>query len=144
VVSLAVALMMGAAPCGPCHQAIEQSFRQTAHFRTSSSADSTTILGSFLEGRNILQTAVPGVFFRMERKGEAFYQTAFDHGRSRSERFDLTLGSGKRGQSYLYWKNGLLYQLPVSYLALTGGWMNSPGYPDGEVHFDRAIPAQCL
>ncbi|HEY3836541.1 MAG TPA: FG-GAP-like repeat-containing protein, partial [Bryobacteraceae bacterium] len=27
---------------------------------------------------------------------------------------------------------------------LTGGWINSPGYPDGEVHFDRAIPTRCL
>ena len=139
-----MALMMGTAPCGPCHQAVAQSYQQTAHFLTSSSADSTTIHGSFLEGRNVLQTAVPGVYFRMERKGEAFYQTAFDHGRSHSERFDLVLGSGRRGQSYLYWKSGLLYQLPVSFLALTGGWINSPGYPDGEVHFDRAIPPQCL
>jgi len=139
-----MALMAGAAPCGPCHQAVVTSYQQTAHFLTSSSADSTTIRGSFLEGRNALQTAVPGVYFRMERRGEAFYQTAFDHGRSHSERFDLVLGSGRRGQSYLYWKGGLLYQLPVSYLALTGGWMNSPGYPAGEVHFERVIPPQCL
>ena len=136
--------MMGAASCGPCHPAVTQSYRQTAHFRTSGSANSTSIRGSFLDGRNVLQTAVPEVHFRMERKGEAFYQTAFDHGRSHSERFDLVLGSGRRGQSYLYWKSGLLYQLPVSYLALTGGWINSPGYPDGEVHFERAIPSQCL
>ena len=111
-----MALMMGAAPCGPCHQDVAQSYQQTAHFLTSSSANSTTIHGSFLEGRNVLQTAVPGVYFRMERKGEAFYQTAVDHGRTHSERFDLVLGSGRRGQSYLYWKSGLLYQLPVSFL----------------------------
>ena len=37
--------------------------------------------------------------------------------RTHSERFDLVMGSGRRGQSYLYWKGGLLYQLPVSYLA---------------------------
>jgi Cytochrome c3 len=136
--------MIGTAPCGPCHQGTAQSYQQTAHFLTSGSANSTTIRGSFAEGRNVLQTAVPEVRFRMEQKGEAFYQTAFDHGRSHSERFDLVLGSGRRGQSYLYWKGGLLYQLPVSYLALTGGWMNSPGYPDGEVHFERVIPPQCL
>ncbi len=136
--------MIGTAPCGPCHQGIAQSYQQTAHFLTSGSANSTTIRGSFVEGRNVLQTAVPEVHFRMEQKGDAFYQTAFDHVRSHSERFDLVLGSGRRGQSYLYWKGGLLYQLPVSYLALTGGWMNSPGYPDGEVHFERVIPAQCL
>ena len=139
-----MALMAGAAPCGPCHQAVVNSYRQTAHFLTSSSASSATIRGSFVEGRNVLQTAVPGVYFRMEKKGEAFYQTSSDRGRTHSERFDLVLGSGRRGQSYLYWKGGLLYQLPVSYLALTGGWINSPGYPDGEVHFERVIPPQCL
>ena len=112
-----MALMAGAAPCGPCHQDVALSYQQTAHFLTSGNANSNTILGSFLEGRNVLQTAVPEISFRMERKGDAFYQTAFDHGRTHSERFDLVLGSGRRGQSYLYWKGGLLYQLPVSYLA---------------------------
>ena len=139
-----MALMMGTAACGPCHQAIAPSYLQTAHFKTSSKASSATILGSFLEGRNVLRTSAPEVWFRMEQKGDAFFQTAFDHGRPHSERFDLILGSGRRGQSYLYWKGGLLYQLPVSYAALAGGWINSPGYPDGEVHFDRVIPRQCL
>jgi len=123
---------------------VAQSYLQTAHFLTSSRASSSTILGSFLEGRNVLHTANPEVSFRMERRGDAFYQTAVDHGKTHSERFDLVLGSGRRGQSYLYWKSGLLFQLPVSYLAATGAWINSPGYPDGEVHFDRVIPLKCL
>ena len=135
---------MGTAPCGPCHLGVVQSYQQTAHFLTSGSANSSTIRGNFQEGHNVLQTAVPGISFHMERRGDSFYQTASDHGRTHSERFDLVLGSGERGQSYLYWKGGLLYQLPVSYLALTGGWINSPGYPDGEVHFERVIPPQCL
>lgn len=140
----AMALMAATASCGSCHQAIVESYQQTPHFLTSSKADSTTIRGSFLKGHNLLRTAVPDVYFRMEQKGEKFFQTAFDHGRTHSESFDLVMGSGQRGQSYLYWKGGLLYQLPVSYLALAGGWMNSPGYPDGEVHFDRVIPPPCL
>jgi hypothetical protein len=144
MVGFALAWMMGAASCGPCHQAVSQSYEQTAHFRTSARANSTTILGRFVEGHNVLRTVDPEVSFRMERKGDAFYQTAIDHGRTHSERFDLVLGSGHRGQSYLYWKSGLLYQLPVSFLAITGGWINSPGYRDGEVHFDRVIPLRCL
>ena len=60
-----MALMMGTAACGPCHQAVERSYQQSAHFLTSGSANSTTIHGSFLEGRNVLLTAVPGVYFRM-------------------------------------------------------------------------------
>ena len=138
--------MMGTASCGPCHQAVAQSYQQTPHFLTSSRATSNTILGSFLEGRNILQTANSGVSFRMGRKGDAFYQTALDHGKTHSERFDLVLGSDGAAKLPRL-ESGLLYQLPVSYLArgaATGGWINSPGYPDGEVHFDRGIPMRCL
>jgi hypothetical protein len=80
----------------------------------------------------------------MERRGDGYYQTAWDRGRTRSERFELVIGSGRRGQSYLYRKGPLLYQLPVSFFALTGDWINSPGYEDGTAHFDRVIPPQCL
>ena len=69
-------------------------------------------------------TRVPGVFFRMERREAGFYQTGVQGGRSRSERFDLVIGSGRRGQSYLYWRNGLLFLLPVSYHVGTGRWIN--------------------
>jgi Doubled CXXCH motif (Paired_CXXCH_1) len=141
---LAFALMAGTGSCGPCHGQILESYSQTAHSRTSSRAAADSIRGSFTEGQNILHTGVPGVYFRMERRGDSFYQTGFDQGRSMSQRFDLVIGSGRRGQSYLYWRDRLLYQLPVSYFALTGDWINSPGYKDGEVHFERPIPPQCL
>jgi hypothetical protein len=32
-----------------------------------------------------------------------------------TERFDYVIGSGGKGQTYLYWKGDLLFQLPVSY-----------------------------
>ena len=80
----------------------------------------------------------------MEQRPDGFYQTGYERGRTRTERFDLVLGSGRRGQSYLYWKGDLLFQLPVSYLAASDGWVNSPGYPDGTMHFDRMIPPRCL
>ena len=73
MVILAMALMTGTAFCGPCHQAIARSYQQTAHFLTSSSADSKTIRGSFLEGRNILHTSVPDVYFRMDQKGSSIF-----------------------------------------------------------------------
>jgi hypothetical protein len=139
MIILAMALM-----CGPCHGEILSSYGQTAHARTSSRAAADTIRGSFEEGKNILRTRDSQVYFRMERRGDAFYQTGFDHGKTHGERFDLALGSGRRGQSYLYLKNGALYQLPVSYSTLAGGWVNSPGYEDGKVYFNRVIPPACL
>ncbi|MBO0722460.1 MAG: hypothetical protein J2P41_16665, partial [Blastocatellia bacterium] len=129
--------------CRTCHQAIFDSFVKTAHFNTSARAGAATIIGNgegaisaFSAGRNMLRTRT-GVYFKMERRGPDFYQTASDAtiGRSRTERFDIVIGSGRKGQSYLYWRDGLLFQLPVSYLRGIEEWINSPGYPDGQINF---------
>lgn len=85
-----------------------------------------------------------GTWFKMEQREDGFYQSAYENGKARSERFDLVIGSGRRGQSYLYWRKGLLFQLPVSYLVAPREWINSPGYEDARVHFDRLIPPRCL
>jgi hypothetical protein len=80
-------------------------------------ADSLTILGDFSEGQSRLQTRALNIFFRMDRRDSGFYQTAIDSVArlSRTERFDLVVGSGKIGQTYLYWRDGILYELPVSW-----------------------------
>jgi hypothetical protein len=94
----------------------------------------------------MLLTRPAGVFFKMDRDSADFYQTAIDASKhsSRTERFDIVIGSGRRGQSYLYWKDGLLFQLPVSYLTGIEQWINSPGYVDGQINFERVIPPRCM
>ena len=130
--------------CAECHGEIARMFAATAHANASRSADARSILGSFEDSKNVLFTRADGVYFRMERRGERFVQTGFANGQSRTEPFDFVIGSGRRGQSYLYWRGGLLHQLPVSYHVGSKRWVNSPGYPDGSVIFDRVIPPQCL
>jgi hypothetical protein len=137
---------LGSVACKECHQKIVESFVQTAHFKTSAPASEEAIKGHFADGRNILRTKVPDTYFKMENVGGVFYQTGSEGAqhKSRTERFDLVVGSGRVGQSYLYWKNGAILQLPVSYLTGVDGWIDSPGYPDGRVDFDRVIPPRCL
>jgi hypothetical protein len=132
--------------CQPCHQQIVATFIQTAHFHTSAEATAQSIQGRFSEGHNVLRTGARGIYFTMERRDGAWYETGVDsaQGRSRTERIDLVIGSGRRGQSYLYWRSGLLFELPVSYLTGSRRWINSPGYPDGEIDFGRLIVPQCL
>jgi hypothetical protein len=138
----------GAQSCQPCHQEIYRTFVRTAHFKTSRRATDDSIKGSFAEGSNILRTHDANVYFKMEKRGDGFYQTAYQGLKSdspiRPERFDLVTGSGRRGQTYLYWRGNRLYQLPVSYLTSSDRWVNSPGYVDGEVRFDRLIEPRCL
>jgi len=136
----------GVGACRPCHQQIVDSFTQTAHFRTSAEATARSIQGEFSRGHNVLRTRAKGIYFRMEQRSGSFYETGVDSalGRSLAERIDMVVGSGRRGQTYLFWRSGLLFELPVSYLTGLKQWINSPGYPDGQIDFGRLIVPRCL
>jgi cytochrome c553 len=133
--------------CRSCHQDKVESFHQTAHYLTSRLPDRNSIRGSFSPDANVLKTSNPDLFFRMEAKDGGFFQTAIQgeppYTTSRSERFCLVVGSGGKGQTFLFWKGALLFQLPVSYWNEVG-WVNSPGYRDGVAYFDRPVIARCL
>jgi hypothetical protein len=105
--------------------------------------------GSFSPGTNILRTSNPYLHFEMTMAGEGYRQNAIEEpgpGKtiSRSERIDIVAGSARKGQSYLFWKDDQLFQLPVTYWTETNSWVNSPSYPDGSPHFDKAIIPRCL
>ncbi len=84
----------------------------------------------------------------MEVKDGGYYQTAIagvpGHEQSHAERIDVVTGSGKRGQSYLYWLGDQLFELPLSYWSDGRQWINSPGFKDKTANFSRAIYPRCL
>lgn len=80
----------------------------------------------------------------MDAKPDGFFVTAVSGQRQHSERIDVVVGAGTRGQTYLYWHENRLMELPVSYWVATRQWINSPGYPDGGASFSRAIAPHCL
>jgi hypothetical protein len=112
----------------------------------------TSIGGHFDAGRNTMRSLDPGVSFRMDErgdaKGDAFYETALEgnrgHETTRTEQIALVFGSGRKGQTYLYWRGDQLFELPVSYWTSLDRWVNSPGYVDGTADFDRGINPRCL
>jgi hypothetical protein len=143
------ATLVGDEACGACHQEKVHSFHQTAHSRTSSLPTATTIHGKFVAGHDTLRTINPNLTFVMEANDKGFFQTA--HMRTsateeltRSERIDIVVGSGRKGQTYLFWDGDQLFQLPVSYWTDKDGWVNSPGYIDGTADFERPIVPRCL
>src|SRR5207302_2965325 len=99
--------------CQPCHQRIVTTFLETAHFRTSAEATARSVRARFSEGHNVLRTGAAGIYFRMERRNDVLSQTGVHSGKgiSHEERIDLVIGSGRLGRSYLYWRNGLLFEL---------------------------------
>jgi len=63
----------------------------------------------------------------------------------RRERVDFTIGSGHQTRSYLLWRNGYLYEAPLTWYVAKKQWDLSPGYSDGHnSRFSREIQPTCL
>ncbi len=139
---------VGPASCAECHQDYFDGFRQTSHFHTSAIASRETVKGSFEPGQNELATACPDLRFQMlESDGTLVQRVLLNSGKATYAEdfpFGLATGSGKVGQTYLYWNAGHLYQMHVSYVEALGRWANSPGFVDGTADYARPILPLCL
>ncbi|MGA8985461.1 MAG: multiheme c-type cytochrome, partial [Candidatus Acidiferrales bacterium] len=139
---------VGDAVCGSCHHDLFGTFQLTVHHRTSALPSVQSISGSFTPPKNILQTLDPALIFRMDSRDGHFFQTAIigqpPRAQEHSEEFGIVVGSGHKGQTYLYWKRDELFELPVSYWTELGQWVNSPGYLDGTANFDRPVIPRCV
>ncbi len=80
----------------------------------------------------------------MEERDSGLYQVEYFAGvEKKARRFDIVIGSGVMGQSFLNWRADKLFQLPITYFSAAGQWSNSPGFPD-KVVFNRVITSRCL
>jgi Cytochrome c554 and c-prime len=139
---------LGDTACRPCHSEIATTYLHTAHRITSQLPSKASISGSFAPGADVLKTSNPDLHFRMQARADGFYETAVfwqpPDEKIRTERIDFVTGSGKKGQTYLYWQGDQLFQLPVSYWTELHAWVNSPGFSDGVADFHRPIVPRCL
>lgn len=141
---------VGDEACARCHQDKSDSYDKTARHITSQVANKNTIVGTFGLGENVMTTTNKNLTFRMDEKGDEFFQTAMwssaegSAARTRTERLDLVIGSGGKGQTYLYWRDNQLFQLPVGYSTVLHRWIISPGYIEGQADFERPIIPRCL
>jgi hypothetical protein len=145
---------VGDEKCLSCHPK-QKEFPRTAHHLTSRPATRESIAGSFAPVKNVLKTPEPELQYRMEARDNGFFQTGVlgtpPATITISQPFDLVVGSGRKGQTYLYWGRAAeggeadrLFQLPVSYWTEIASWVNSPGYGDRAVDFSRPVLPRCL
>lgn len=144
-VLVSLAVIVTNAQCLSCHKGYTD-YVKTAHHFTSRVASKDSILGKF---DDVLKTSEPELFYKLESRRDGFFQTGVV-GTSIdfvaiSHRFDFVIGSGRKGQTYLYWgDNDQLFQLPVSYWTALNSWVNSPGYGDRTIDFSRPVLPRCL
>jgi hypothetical protein len=70
------------------------------------------------------------------KNGEVIYDLAAP--------IDYSVGSGKRGRSYLINRSGLMFMSPMTWYSGSSEWDLSPGYEHRNLHFSRRIVDGCL
>lgn len=134
----------GSKTCASCHSQVYEDHLQTAHFSSSKMFDPSNLTSLFESDQNQLSLS-DSIDLIMRKRGDRYYQDGFyADSLGDSKPFDITIGSGKRGQTYLYWKEDFLYQLPVSHYTATNSWINSPGYRTDQIDFSRAVKVGCM
>lgn len=134
----------GSESCESCHKDIYEKHLHTEHHLTSAPVTASNILGSFKNGKNVF-VFNPLINVTMEKRDSGFYQVEYANGvETRKEKFDIVVGSGRKGQSYLSWINNRLVQLPITYFTPAAQWSNSPGYVPTKPMFNRPITSRCL
>lgn len=137
-------LYAGSASCVGCHKEIAGSYAHTNHFKTSGKIPDS-ILAKYINGSNSTAYYADSSMVKLERLHGDFYQTHFKNGtKLHEEKIDFAIGSGEKAQTYAYWKEGQLKQLPLTYFSSIPSWTNSPGYPIEKAYYDRVILSRCF
>jgi hypothetical protein len=134
----------GSASCMSCHKSVYESYLSTAHYKTTRPATKASIRGSFAAPDNEYIYS-DSTKVMMEEKENGLFQTVYVQGKAQeSHPFDITVGSGTKAQTYMYWEAGKYYELPLSYFVPAHSWAISPGFPADHPKFDRSIPSTCF
>ncbi len=134
----------GASSCMSCHKDIMQSYSHTNHYKTSGEV-SHDELKNFINAANSLVYYADSAKVQLEEKQGRFFQSySMQAEKMRSEPMDIAFGSAEKAQTYAYWKDGQLFQLPLTYFTERKSWTNSPGYPNRRPYYNRVILSRCF
>ncbi|HEV2214629.1 MAG TPA: multiheme c-type cytochrome [Terracidiphilus sp.] len=133
--------------CAECHQKESEFYEATRHARDSAEATPGNVAGNFTPGHNILHTANTNLIVKMIHRPDGYFEEAENLANPDAhltERIDIVIGSGRHGQTYLFWSGDDLFQMPSSWWTWNREWVVSPGLPPGQIHFDREVVPRCL
>ena len=124
---LAAAVFVGSQMCRPCHSTIADAYARTPMARSSGIAAPLPTA----------EFTAAGQRYRVDGK-----LLSFDGG---SVPIDYFIGSNSEGRSYVWARDGYLFELPVTWYARKQAWDASPGYEaNSSVKLNRAVEPSCL
>jgi hypothetical protein len=132
---------VGNEACADCHAAIYQSYARTPMARASGPAEDNLIPADFLHAKS-------GVHYRIySPSGHVWlsFERPDDPAVSSKRELLYYIGSGHRGLSYLYSRDGFLFESPVNWYANAQRWDMAPAYQDArEIPLNLPAVPSCL
>jgi tetratricopeptide (TPR) repeat protein len=132
------------AACAGCHQKIFDEWKRTPMAQASGPAAQGFIPADFTH-------AASGVHYRMILEGGEVWLTyerpgaAPDRALSGKQRLEFYLGSGRRGRTWIYEREGYWYEIPINWYAKKKLWDMTPNYLDTrEMPFTLPVDPGCL
>ncbi|MEO1525097.1 MAG: multiheme c-type cytochrome [Planctomycetota bacterium] len=134
---------VGPNACASCHPQKHAGVMRTAHGLTSRHASKESVAGTHASSKR-LNVPDSSLQFTAEVEGEVPTQHVSFAGWETQIPMDISIGSGKNGQSYLFWVGDALYQNHLSFLSASNAWIHSPGYPVHGGMYGREVGEGCL
>ncbi|HEU5021473.1 MAG TPA: multiheme c-type cytochrome [Bryobacteraceae bacterium] len=131
---LALPVLVGNQACAACHADIAAEYSKTPMAQTSGHITQVPS-GTF-------RHAASGTQYQVESSGAV----RLSRGATIGERvLQYFIGSGAEGRSYLWQREGFLFEAPLTWYARTKAWAASPGYEaDRQSRWNRAVEPSCL
>jgi tetratricopeptide (TPR) repeat protein len=134
--------------CRPCHAGIVDSFLKTGKGRSFYKADKNLIFENWKT--KPVYDPKSDFYYLPFRSDSLFWVKEFrlegrDTTHSRIEKIDFFIGSGNQTRSYLFQRNGYLFEIPITWYSKKKIWDLSPGYANGHnSRFDREVGSECM
>lgn len=140
---------VGMETCASCHPDKKSGFMETGMGLSIDSAHNFKSAGDF-SGNWVVKDTIRNFCYRpiIENGAMLIHEFRID-GRdtvySRKEKLDWIIGSGQHTNSHLIWRNGYLFQAPLTYYTQKKKWDLPPGFEHGKnSRFSRKIGIECM
>ena len=122
----------GASPgnqaCAGCHADIAKTYSKTIMARASGIASDGLITGDFLHQ----QSGVRYRIFQRDNRTWMSYERASEGGFRGERELLYFIGSGEKGRSYFFSRQGFLFETPINWYSQEGRWNMAPAYTEAQ------------
>jgi tetratricopeptide (TPR) repeat protein len=140
---------VGEQACVPCHLQQATSYAETGMGRAFYPMSPEVAVEDFAENNTFVDRRT-GLHYRMERRGDRFYQRQYRLD-SRGEELavdeyelSFAVGSNNHSRGYVFEREGKLFQAPVCWYPQDELWDFCPGFEMKNEHFGRELQISCL